>query len=177
MRYWLCKCSMHELRDDKNNVGKSTFFKISFFAIEFTEKRLSQYVEITTVGIIGTICCSRAFSVDTINYSEKDYNPTWSMQGIRLTRHGKRNRSSGQSARPWKAFGRTLIVVHMVITRVVGFITSKTDAVPLMTNVKTVVGVNRTILVGVWRDGVAIIAPRNLMKFAKTDKLSPVKNQ
>ena len=73
-----------------------------------------------------------------------------------------------------KPLDRTLIVVHMVITRVVGFITSKTDAVPLMTNVKTVVGVNRTILVGVWKDGADIIAPRNLMKFVKTGKTLPV---
>ena len=56
-----------------------------------------------------------------------------------------------------------------MITHVVGFITSKTVAVLLMTNVKTADGVNRTIPVGVWKAGVDIIAKRSPMKSVKTN--------
>ena len=56
----------------------------------------------------------------------------------------------------------------MVITHVVGFITNRTVAVLLMTNVKTADGVNRTIPVGVWTAGVDIIARRSPTKFVKT---------
>ena len=54
-----------------------------------------------------------------------------------------------------------------MITHVVGFITSKTVAVLLMTSAKMAAGVNRTIHVGVWKAGVDIIAKRSLMKFVK----------
>ena len=57
----------------------------------------------------------------------------------------------------------------MVITHVVGFITSRKVAVLLMTNVKTADGVNRTIPVGVWKAGVDIIAKKSLMKFVKAN--------
>ena len=67
------------------------------------------------------------------------------------------------------ALKRTHIAAHMVIILVVGFITTRTVAVPLMTNVKTAVGASRTILAGVRKDGVDIIAPRSRIKFVKTE--------
>ena len=57
----------------------------------------------------------------------------------------------------------------MVIIHVVGFITSRTVAVLLMTNVKMADGANRTIPVGVWKAGVDIIAKRRPTKFVKTN--------
>ena len=71
----------------------------------------------------------------------------------------------------FKTLKRTHIAVHMVITPVVGFITPRTVVVLLMINVKTADGASRTILVGVWKDGVDIIAPRNRIKFVKTEHL------
>ena len=71
----------------------------------------------------------------------------------------------------FKALKRTHIAAHMVIILVVGFITTRTVVVLLMTNVKMADGASRTILVGVWKDGADIIVPRNRIKYVKTEHL------
>ena len=60
-----------------------------------------------------------------------------------------------------KALKRTHIAAHMVIIHAVGFITTRAVDALLMINVKMADGASRTILVGVWKDGADIIAPKN----------------
>lgn len=62
-----------------------------FFMLKFRKRarrlHTQKNVETYSISVTRTVWCPRTFSLDTTNNCEKDYNSTWSMQGIGCSHH------------------------------------------------------------------------------------------